>query len=158
MLRVHYRPPELPPSPHLAGADPETGLFDRAGLLERLEQEVSRSLRYQRPLSLAVLFPQNGVGDQLRSCAGFIRTRLRAPDLLGHLGGGVFALGLPESPLGAARGICARIIPELHHLTGVLFKNKAADVAIEGRLVVGHRLCRGRRIVRVMAMSPLRTS
>jgi hypothetical protein len=45
----------------------------------------------------------------------------------------VFALGLPESPLGAARGIGARIIPELHRLTGVLFKNKAADVARDGR-------------------------
>jgi len=124
---------EAPPSPDRAGADPETGLFDRAGLLERLEQEVSRSLRYQRTLSLAVLFPQNSVGDQVRSCAGFIRGRLRAPDLLGHLGGGVFALGLPESPLGAARGICARIVPELYRLTGVVFKHKAADVARDGR-------------------------
>src|SRR6266849_3785131 len=138
---------EAPPSPDRAGADPETGLFDRVGLLERLEQEVSRSLRYQRPLSLAVLFPQNAIGDQVRSCAGFIRGRLRAPDLLGHLGGGVFALGLPESPLGAARGICARIIPELYRLTGVAFKNKAADVARDGRtaeavldqLLGGHR-------------------
>ena len=114
-------------------ADPETGLFDRKGLLDRLEQEVSRALRYQRPLSLAALFPQSVLGDRVRSCAGLIRGRLRAPDLLAHLGDGVFALVLPESPLGAARGICARIIPELYRMTGVVFKKKAVDVARDGR-------------------------
>jgi two-component system sensor histidine kinase ChiS len=124
---------ELPIPPAAPGGDSETGLFDRAGLLERLEQEASRSLRYQRPLSLAVLFPQGDVGDRVRSCAGLIRGRLRAPDLLAHLGEGIFALLLPESPLGAARGICARIIPELYRMTGVVFKNKAIDVAKDGR-------------------------
>ncbi len=117
----------------MPGGDPETGLFDRAGLLERLEQEVSRSLRYQRPLSLAVLFPQTALGDWIRACASLIRGRLRAPDLLAHLGEGVFALVLPESPLGAARGICSRIIPELYRLTGVVFKNKAMDAANDSR-------------------------
>src|SRR5262249_46302674 len=66
-------------------------------------------------------------------CADLIRGRLRSPDLLAHLGNGMFALVLPESPLGAARGICARILPELHRLAGVAFKNKAIDVAKDGR-------------------------
>ncbi len=120
-------------APVVAGVDPHTGLLDRAGLLERLGQEVSRSLRYQRPLSLAVLFPRTELGDQVRGCADLIRGRLRSPDLLAHLGEGTFALVLPESPLGAARGICARIIPDLFRLTGVVFKNKAIDVAQDGR-------------------------
>jgi two-component system, sensor histidine kinase ChiS len=115
------------------GVDPQTGALDREGLLNRLEQEVSRSLRYQRPLSLALLFPLAELGDQLRGCADLIRGRLRSPDLLAHLGNGMFALVLPESPLGAARGICARILPELHRLAGVAFKNKAIDVAKDGR-------------------------
>ena len=113
--------------------DAQTGLLDRAGLLARLEQEISRSLRYQRPLSLAVLFPQGELGEQLRGCAERIRARLRSPDLLAHLGNGLFAVVLPESPLGAARGICSRLAPELQRLTGITFKNKAMDVAKDGR-------------------------
>jgi signal transduction histidine kinase/DNA-binding NarL/FixJ family response regulator len=111
----------------------EPWLLDRAGLLKRLEQEISRSMRYQRPLSLAVLFPQKPLGEGVHSCAGLIRSRLRAPDLLAQLEGGSFALVLPESPLGAARGICTRIVPELYRLTGVVFKNKAVDLAKDGR-------------------------
>lgn len=132
-LRRPPTPPPAPRGPTPFGSDPQTGLFDRPGLLGRLEHEVSRSLRYQRPLSLAVLFPQSDVSDHVRNCAALIRGRLRAPDLLGHLGDGVFAMVLPESPVGAARGICSRIIPELYRMTGIVFQNKATDVGKDGR-------------------------
>ncbi len=145
-MRRPPEPPRAPPSP-VTGSDQQTGLFDRGGLIGRLEHEVSRSLRYQRPLSLAVLFPQSDVSVHVHNCAALIRGRLRAPDLLGHLGDGVFAMVLPESPVGAAGGICSRIIPELHQMTGVIFKNKVANVGTDGRtaqavleqLINGHR-------------------
>jgi signal transduction histidine kinase/DNA-binding response OmpR family regulator len=123
----------LKPSGHPPGNDSETGLFDRVGLIGRLQHELARSLRYQRPLSLVVLLPQAAIGDQVRTCAALIRGRLRSPDLLGHLGQGVFAMVLPESPLGAARSVCSRILPDLYRMTGVVFKNREADVAADGR-------------------------
>jgi PleD family two-component response regulator len=132
-LRRPPAPAEPPRGPVPVGSDLQTGLFDRPGLLARLEHEVSRSMRYQRPLSLAVLFPQGEVSEHVRNCAALIRGRLRAPDLLGHLGEGVFAMVLPESPVGAARGICARIIPELYRMTGIVFQNKTTDVGKDGR-------------------------
>ncbi len=134
-IALRRPPPPAEPSrgPLAVGNDLQTGLFDRPGLLGRLEHEVSRSLRYQRPLSLAVLFPQSDVSEHVRNCAALIRGRLRAPDLLGHLGEGVFAMVLPESPVGAARGICARIIPELYRMTGVVFQNKTTEVGKDGR-------------------------
>src|SRR5262249_21727070 len=108
------------------GSDPRTGLFDRAGLLARLEQEVMRSRRYQRPLSLAVLIPEKPLANGIEQCAALIRERLRAPDLVGHLGNGTFALVLPESSLAAAQGICSRICPDLHEATGVGYRTSAA--------------------------------
>src|SRR5262249_12950419 len=56
------------------GSDPETGLFDRVGLLNRLEHEFSRSQRYRRALSMAVLVPEGTAAkEQVRECAVLIR-------------------------------------------------------------------------------------
>src|SRR5262249_8280580 len=49
---------ELQRSVHLlkrAGSDAETGLLDRTGLASRIEPEIARNRRYNRPLSLALL-------------------------------------------------------------------------------------------------------
>jgi len=115
-----------------SGNDPETGLFDRAGVLHRMEHELSRSLRYKRPLSLAVLVPDRPLDDKVRDCAILIRSRMRAPDFLGHLGRGVFAMVLPESQSAAAGAISSRIGTELCETTGVAFRSAAADVLRNG--------------------------
>src|SRR5262249_38795769 len=58
-----------------AGSDPETGLFDRLGLVARLEQERSRAKRYGRPLSLAVMQPSAEPGKGLiRGGASLVRS------------------------------------------------------------------------------------
>jgi PleD family two-component response regulator len=105
-----------------SGNDPETGLFDRYGLAYRLNQETARSQRYHRPLSLVVLEPQTPLGDKLRACAAFIRGRLRLPDVVGHLGGGVFAVILPESSLEGGKQVFARLLLDLESLCGVRYK------------------------------------
>jgi PleD family two-component response regulator len=96
------------------GSDPETGLFNRDGLAGRLDQEISRSRRYLRPLTLGVLRPRAPLADVARRAASIIRQGLRAADVLGHVGNGVFALIMPESTREAAAAPVGRIVGSLH--------------------------------------------
>lgn len=115
------------------GSDPETGMFDRAGLLNRLGHELSRSQRYRRPLSMAVLVPDGAGGkERIRECAMLIRERIRTPDFIAHLGEGVFAVVLPESNAAGAHGICSRLTTELQDATGVIFGTSSVDVGRDG--------------------------
>lgn len=111
-----------------AGSDPETGLYDRGGLVARLEQERARSVRYRRPLSVAVLRPLDKPGERLRTCAALLRRSLRVPDLVGHLGEGVLAVVLPESRADAVRQTLARLVPEIQQETGVRFVTSAMEI------------------------------
>jgi len=110
-----------------SGSDPETGLADRAGLVARLEQEQSRSRRYQRPLTLAILTPLVQLRDQLRPTATLLRSRLRSPDVVAHLGGGLFAVVLPECAPDAARTVIHRILPDLQHEAQTGFQISVSD-------------------------------
>jgi signal transduction histidine kinase/PleD family two-component response regulator len=115
------------------GSDPETGMFDRAGLLNRLGHELSRSQRYRRPLSMAVLVPDRAAAkERIRECAMMIRERIRTPDFIAHLGDGVFAVVLPESNAAGAHGICSRLTTELEDATGLTFRTSSADVGRDG--------------------------
>jgi signal transduction histidine kinase/DNA-binding response OmpR family regulator len=115
------------------GSDPETGMFDRSGLLNRLGHELSRSQRYRRPLSMAVLVPDGAVAqERIRECAMLIRERIRTPDFIAHLGDGVFAVVLPESNAAGAHAICSRLTTELQDATGLSFRTSSADVGRDG--------------------------
>src|SRR6266849_2527983 len=115
------------------GSDPETGMFDRSGLLNRLGHELSRSQRYRRPLSMAVLVPDGAAAqERIRECAMLIRERIRTPDFIAHLGDGVFAVVLPESNAAGAHGICSRLTTELQDATGLTFRTSSADVGRDG--------------------------
>lgn len=92
------------------GSDPETGQLDRAGFLVRLEQELARAQRYHRPLTLAALRPAGPCGDKLRSISIRLRQALRAPDVVGHLGDGLFAVALPESELAEVDATLGRMV------------------------------------------------
>lgn len=85
------------------GNDPETGLFDQLGIVRRLEEEVSRNRRFARPLSLVVLRPNRQPAGRLRQVAAAVRKALVPPDVVGHLGNGVFALVFPETPEASAQ-------------------------------------------------------
>jgi two-component system, sensor histidine kinase ChiS len=110
------------------GSDPETGLFDRAGLVMRLEQEISRSFRYGRPLCFVLLKPAFEVGDKARACASFLRASLRLPDVVGHCGSGVFAVILPESSIEVARQVFTRLISELAKAGDLEYRFTATQV------------------------------
>jgi diguanylate cyclase (GGDEF)-like protein len=104
--------------------DPLTGIdgYHYFGL--RLDEELERASRYARPLSLALidvdelraLNDRHGheAGDWvLRELAGAIIQGARAVDRVGRWAGGTFALVLPETPAGAAFGICERLRADL---------------------------------------------
>jgi PleD family two-component response regulator len=113
-----------------SGTDVLTGTYDRRGLLMRLEHEVSRSRRFSQPVSLAVLRPERmPSADALRGIQEVMRRRLRTPDLIGHLGGGVLAVVLPECNIEAARNAINRMLPDLTKHLGVDYRPAVADVS-----------------------------
>lgn len=109
------------------GNDLDTGLFDQLGIVNRLDQEISRSVRYGRPLTLAVLKPVMPPGDKIRACAALVRRELRAPDVVGHLGGGLLAVILPETPGDGARPLIGRLCSLLEG-EHVSYRPRIADI------------------------------
>ncbi len=87
-----------------------TGLPRREIVLERLREEIKRSERHRRPLSIAMLDLDHfkGVNDRhghlvgdsiLRAVAETFRQRLRGSDQIGRFGGEEFIVILPETGL-----------------------------------------------------------
>ncbi len=97
-----------------------TGLPNRRHLEERLQQEVARAMREERPLSglfvdadhFKAINDRYGhpAGDQaLRLLAECIRSELRTSDLAARYGGEEFTLILPGTTIADARAIGERI-------------------------------------------------
>lgn len=93
----------------LATTDSLTGALNRGRFMARAGDEVSRALRYGRPLSAIMLdidhFKKindthgHATGDEaIRSVVRVCRTLVRGADVLGRLGGEEFAILLPETP------------------------------------------------------------
>ncbi|MBI5961859.1 MAG: diguanylate cyclase [Chloroflexi bacterium] len=95
---------------HLADIDPLTGVLSRRKFFELAELEFSRSMRYDKPLSVIMLdvdeFKKfndmygHMIGDLvLKSVATQCRSSLREMDIFGRLGGEEFAAALPDTDL-----------------------------------------------------------
>lgn len=91
-----------------------TDLFNRTHFLERMEDDLARTRRYGRPLSVAIIdldYFKNfndayghGAGDEaLRVFAAFLRRTVRRTDLIGRYGGDEFVVLFPETGPDAAR-------------------------------------------------------
>jgi diguanylate cyclase (GGDEF)-like protein len=104
----------------LAERDPLTRLYNRRAFTERLEVEVSRSHRYQRPFALVVcdldgfklVNDQQGhlAGDEvLVRVAAALRRSVRAADAAFRIGGDEFAVILPETPRSLAPAVVDRL-------------------------------------------------
>jgi len=98
----------------LSITDTLTGLTNRRALTQMLEAQVTRSRRYQNPLSLALteIIPQNSetISDELvLTVSNYLRDRLRWADVLGRWDGNRFMLMLPETPEEAARTLIENI-------------------------------------------------
>jgi signal transduction histidine kinase/DNA-binding response OmpR family regulator len=113
------------------GSDPSTGLHDRRGLVQRLEAEIARARRYQRPLSLAMLRPRGPVTELPPNLGSDLRRRLRGPDIIAHMGEGVFALVLPDCNPEQGRGAIGRLLPDLQKCIPVEYQSAIADVSVD---------------------------
>lgn len=134
----------------LSITDPLTGVFNRGKLNEELKREVSRSLRYNSPLSL-IMFDidhfksvndtyGHDIGDiVLKEFTTRIYDDSRVTDIFGRWGGEEFLLILPETKLDGAidqaercrRSVEAEVFPTVGTVTcsiGVSYISPEDDV------------------------------
>jgi diguanylate cyclase (GGDEF)-like protein len=106
---------------NLADRDPLTGFYNHRFLHERLGEEVVRSQRGRRPMSVLMLDLDDFklvndtfghlFGDRVLTwTADLIRSTLRASDVPARYGGDEFAIILPETDAGEARSAAERIL------------------------------------------------
>ncbi|MDQ1348211.1 MAG: hypothetical protein QG573_1585 [Acidobacteriota bacterium] len=97
-----------------------TGLYRREAVLEILDREWSRSIRYDRPLSIALadldrfkwINDRHGhlAGDVvLQRVAAELRAHVRETDFIGRFGGEEFLIVLPETQLDGATQLAEKI-------------------------------------------------
>jgi len=110
---------------HIAQTDELTNLPNRRYVLSRFHEELLRAARYRHELCIGILdidhFKRvndkygHPVGDAvLRHFSTFLRTHLRAQDIVGRLGGEEFVVIFPETKLADAMFVLNRIIDMLH--------------------------------------------
>lgn len=103
----------------LANTDGLTGLYNHRYLHQRLEQEIDRGRRYERPLSFVMAdidrfktyndtFGHPGGDALLIAVAETLCEVSRSSDVVGRYGGDEFALILPETPAAEARIVAER--------------------------------------------------
>lgn len=104
----------------LAATDPLTGLANRRAFQERLEEEMRRARRYDRPLSLIMadldyfkLYNDthgHPAGDLvLQDLAALLRANVRETDLVARYGGEEFVILLPETSRVGARAVAEKV-------------------------------------------------
>ena len=112
---------------HLATTDALTGANNRHRFLERADEEVARSERYGRTISLLMLDIDHfknindtfghAIGDDvLRALSAECRKLFRQTDVFGRVGGEEFAAILPETTLETAVQIAERLRQTLAQL------------------------------------------
>lgn len=105
--------------------DAATGLMNERALMLVLEPQVSRSRRYQNPLSVILLHVVTGpepVGANAsteRGVSRVLRDQLRWADLLGRDESGDFVIVLPETGRDAAGALADKIARGLREVPGV---------------------------------------
>jgi diguanylate cyclase (GGDEF)-like protein len=81
----------------LAVTDRPTGLHNAQYFEQWLRWEIARARRYDRPLGLLLVDVEEGGGAELAAAGSRLRSTVRATDIASHLGGGRFAIILPEA-------------------------------------------------------------
>lgn len=112
----------------LAARDPLTGVLNRRGFEEEAGRAIANTLRYRRPMSLALAdldcfkavndIHGHAAGDAiLRRFANDVGDAIRHGDLIGRLGGEEFVLLLVNTPGEAAMAVIDRLRREVATLT-----------------------------------------
>jgi len=112
---------------NVSTADTLTGLLNKRSLMQALEPQVSRSRRYNNPLSIIVMQIENfeahaknvtPVTDQvLTSVSFYLRDQMRWVDLVGRTGDSEFTLILPETSEEDAKKLASKIEARLQSLS-----------------------------------------
>lgn len=102
--------------------DAVTGLRNKKSIMQVLEMQVSRSRRYQNPLSLLLLSVQSPAAaselhDMLRGIGQALTDQLRWADQLGMLDPTSFLIILPETTLADAEALAAHLAENRIHLS-----------------------------------------
>lgn len=125
----------------LSVTDPLTGLFSRRYLEEMLHEEIERSLRYGRPLSLVMIDLDNfkpyndtyghQAGDEmLKEVGRVLQAAVRAIDAAVRYGGDEFAVILPETDSEGARLIASRIIKDMS--SSIIWRQRSREATEQG--------------------------
>ena len=125
-----------------ATSDPLTGLLNHRAFQLRVENEVRRAQRYDRPLALVLLdldhfksindaYGHQAGDASLMQAARLLNAGARAGDILGRIGGDEFALLLPETVAEGARAIAERCAAEF----------RAAPVGVATHLTMSAGVC-----------------
>lgn len=120
--------------------DPLTQTNNRRALMESLELEWRRSLRYHHPFALLFLdidhFKEindrygHAFGDKvLQRIVRVARGQVRAPDIIGRYGGEEFAIGLVECGPEGAQRIAERIRLRIAE-SSIVWEQNAASVTV----------------------------
>lgn len=107
-----------------ATIDALTGLSNKAGFLDRLQQDISYARRHQHELTLVKLeiddfratFLKRGKQDAealIQHVAQLLRTHIRKEDTAARIGLGGFALSLPAGQLDGIQGMVDRLRAEV---------------------------------------------
>ncbi len=115
-----------------ATTDQLTGLFNRRALEERLEAEISRSVRHQIRTTIALIDLDRfkKINDSLGHAAGdrylvlvsqLLRRHIRTLDVVGRLGGDEFLVILPMTNPDEANGFVERV---QHAFLGMIAENR----------------------------------
>lgn len=124
--------------------DPVTGVLNRRALLQGLEPQVSRSRRYENPLSIVVMqIDKFETGNEtiatvtehvLRGIGFYLRDQLRWVDLVGRTADNEFTLVLPETHEADATAIAQKINERIKSLS--LPDNPDVTVRVDAKLGV----------------------
>jgi diguanylate cyclase (GGDEF)-like protein len=118
-----------------------TGLYRREAILEILDREWNRSVRYDRPLAIAVadLDRFKAVNDQfghlvgdlvLQRVAAELRAQLRDTDFIGRFGGEEFLIVLPESAIDGARAFAEKVRQRIESLVVAIDEHRTIQVTV----------------------------
>jgi len=108
-------------------SDTLTGLLNKRSLLQSLEPQVSRSRRYNNPLTLIVMqvtdfnthddSTKPSTDQALSAISFYLRDQMRWVDLVGRTGDSEFTLILPETNIGDATVLVDKINQRMSNLS-----------------------------------------